>query len=161
MLSVPHIIVIFIVVLVVFGPEKLPELARNFGKVMAEFRRATGDLRTTFEGHLKDIEREADSRRVATPAQPPVSTTPADPASYPPSPGTVTANPPNAAAMAPKAVETFPEDVPDPDLRRREPEGDAYQTDMDFAPAKPQQPHVPSEPDKTPERVTDGDVRPS
>jgi TatA/E family protein of Tat protein translocase len=64
MLSVPHLIIIFLVALVVFGPEKLPELARNFGKVMAEFRRATGDLRSTFEEHMRDLEREADERRI-------------------------------------------------------------------------------------------------
>jgi sec-independent protein translocase protein TatB len=64
MLSVPHLIIIFLVALVVFGPEKLPELARNFGKVMAEFRRATGDLRSTFEEHMRDLEREADDRRI-------------------------------------------------------------------------------------------------
>ena len=75
MLSVPHLIIIFIVALVVFGPEKLPELARNFGKVMAEFKRATGDLRSTFEEHLREIERETDQRRIggatvaAAPAQ--------------------------------------------------------------------------------------------
>src|SRR5271154_4266222 len=68
MLSVPHLIVIFIVALVVFGPEKIPELARNLGKIMAEFRRVTGDLRSTFEGHLRDLEREADQRRAAAPA---------------------------------------------------------------------------------------------
>lgn len=59
MLSVPHLIVIFIVALVVFGPQKLPELARNLGKIMAEFRRATGELRGTFEEHMRDLEREA------------------------------------------------------------------------------------------------------
>jgi sec-independent protein translocase protein TatB len=64
MLSVPHLIIIFVVALVVFGPEKLPELARNLGKVMSEFRRATGDIRSTFEDHLRDLEREADERRI-------------------------------------------------------------------------------------------------
>jgi TatA/E family protein of Tat protein translocase len=64
MLSIPHLIIIFVVALVVFGPEKLPELARNLGKVMAEFRRATGDLRSTFEGHMRDLERETDTRRL-------------------------------------------------------------------------------------------------
>ena len=64
MLSIPHLIIIFVVALVVFGPEKLPELARNLGKVMAEFRRATGDLRSTFEGHMRDLERETDTRRI-------------------------------------------------------------------------------------------------
>ena len=77
MLSVPHLIVIFVVALVVFGPEKLPDLARNIGKVMAEFRRATGDLKSTFEDHLREIERETNQRRIngptaATPAAPPI-----------------------------------------------------------------------------------------
>jgi TatA/E family protein of Tat protein translocase len=37
--------VIFIVALLVFGPSKLPELARNLGKSLNEFRRASNDLR--------------------------------------------------------------------------------------------------------------------
>src|ERR1700720_399652 len=74
MLSIPHLIIIFVVALVVFGPEKLPELARNLGKVMAEFRKATGDLRSTFEGHMRDLEREADQRRIGGAVTPPSST---------------------------------------------------------------------------------------
>jgi TatA/E family protein of Tat protein translocase len=37
--------VIFVVALLVFGPHKLPELARNLGKSLSEFRRASNDLR--------------------------------------------------------------------------------------------------------------------
>jgi TatA/E family protein of Tat protein translocase len=59
MLSIPHLIIIFVVALVVFGPQKLPELARTLGKVMAEFRRATGDLRMTFEDQMRELERES------------------------------------------------------------------------------------------------------
>jgi len=59
MLSIPHLIIIFLVALVVFGPQKLPELARNLGKIMAEFRRATGDLRSTFDEHMRELERES------------------------------------------------------------------------------------------------------
>ncbi|HKV28943.1 MAG TPA: twin-arginine translocase TatA/TatE family subunit [Candidatus Acidoferrales bacterium] len=54
----PHLVIIFVVALLVFGPEKLPELARTFGKAMAEFRRATGDLRAGFEEHMRELERE-------------------------------------------------------------------------------------------------------
>jgi TatA/E family protein of Tat protein translocase len=64
MLSIPHLIIIFIVALVVFGPQKLPELARNLGKIMAEFRRATGDLRSTFDEHMRELEREAQAIEV-------------------------------------------------------------------------------------------------
>jgi TatA/E family protein of Tat protein translocase len=59
MLSIPHLIIIFLVALVVFGPQKLPELARTLGKFMAEFRKATGDLRSTFDEHMRELEREA------------------------------------------------------------------------------------------------------
>ncbi len=58
-LSIPHLIIIFVVALVVFGPEKLPELARTLGRVMAEIRKATGDLRSTFDDHMRELEREA------------------------------------------------------------------------------------------------------
>ena len=63
MFSVAHLAIIFVVALIVFGPEKLPDLARNIGKVMGEFRRATGDLRSTFESHMRDLEREAELRK--------------------------------------------------------------------------------------------------
>jgi sec-independent protein translocase protein TatB len=59
MLSVPHMIVLFIVVLVVFGPQKLPELARSLGKLMAEFRKASTDFKSAFEEEMREMERQA------------------------------------------------------------------------------------------------------
>ena len=59
MLSVPHMIVVFLVVLVVFGPQKLPELARSLGKLMAEFRKASTDFKSAFEEEMRDLERQA------------------------------------------------------------------------------------------------------
>jgi sec-independent protein translocase protein TatB len=58
MLSIPHMIVVFVIVLVVFGPNKLPELARGLGKLMAEFRKASTDFKSAFEQELRDIERQ-------------------------------------------------------------------------------------------------------
>jgi sec-independent protein translocase protein TatB len=107
MLSIPHLIIVFVVALVVFGPDKLPDLARNLGKIMGEFKRATGDLRSTFEGHLKDLEREADQRRIdggktsSTPMMTPL----------PPSPGTIPASPPNLFTGAPE--DEFPAQAPE------------------------------------------------
>jgi TatA/E family protein of Tat protein translocase len=106
MLSIPHLIVIFVVALVVFGPEKLPELARNFGKVMAEFRRATGDLRTTFEGHMRDLEREAETRRTG-----PAGTVVPAPTQTPGTPPAATGPQPVPSA-APRAVPSPTPDVP-------------------------------------------------
>lgn len=59
MFSVPHLVIIFIVVLVVFGPHKLPELARSLGKMMAEFRKASTDFKLAFEEEMRTIERQA------------------------------------------------------------------------------------------------------
>jgi TatA/E family protein of Tat protein translocase len=59
MLSVPHMIVVFLVVLVVFGPQKLPDLARTLGKLMAEFRKASTDFKSAFEDEMRDLERQA------------------------------------------------------------------------------------------------------
>jgi sec-independent protein translocase protein TatB len=59
MLSIPHMIVLFVLVLVVFGPQKLPELARTLGKLMAEFRKASTDFRGAFEEEMRNIERQS------------------------------------------------------------------------------------------------------
>lgn len=63
-------IVVFVVVLVVFGPQKLPELARGLGKLMAEFRKASTDFKTAFEEEMRDLERQArevERKKIASP----------------------------------------------------------------------------------------------
>ncbi len=99
MLSLPHLVIVFVVALVVFGPEKLPELARNVGKFMAEFRRMTGEFKSTFEGHMRELEREADERR----RTPPPVTTPPNIAAAPGLPAaTAQASPAPAQPVEPK-----------------------------------------------------------
>ena len=65
-LGVPEMIVIFIVALVLFGPKKLPELGRTIGKAITEFRRASSDLKSTFEREMQSLERESDSLKEVT-----------------------------------------------------------------------------------------------
>jgi sec-independent protein translocase protein TatA len=57
-LGVPELIVIFIVALIVFGPRKLPELGKSLGKGLAEFRRASNELKATLEEEVRAIETE-------------------------------------------------------------------------------------------------------
>jgi len=47
-IGLPELMVILVVALLVFGPTKLPELARSLGRGLAEFRRASSDLRQSF-----------------------------------------------------------------------------------------------------------------
>jgi sec-independent protein translocase protein TatA len=57
-IGVPELIVIFIVALIVFGPRKLPELGKSLGKGLAEFRRASNELKATLEEEVRAIETE-------------------------------------------------------------------------------------------------------
>jgi len=155
MLSIPHLIVIFVVALIIFGPEKLPELARNLGKVMAEFRRATGDLRSSFEGHMRDLEREAQERRlsaVTTPSPtvlPPRSGEP----TIMPAAGTLPTEPPTTSATAVAPEAPIVHDAPPPDPH-------SYELPPMYAP----EPEPPAEPALTenPEQASsDGGTRPA
>jgi sec-independent protein translocase protein TatB len=65
MLSIPHLAIIFLVALVVLGPDKLPEVARTMGKFMAELRRVTGDFRYQVEGEMRELERQANMKKYA------------------------------------------------------------------------------------------------
>jgi TatA/E family protein of Tat protein translocase len=147
MLSIPHLIIIFVVALVVFGPEKLPELARNLGKVMAEFKRATGELRSTFEGHMRDLEREADSRRIggSTPGSATLATVPTPPAA---APGTVPTLPPQVVAPI-EGQQATPTEV-DQEVRFQPPQ---------LEPSRP--PEEPETSEHQSETTTDGGTRPA
>lgn len=63
-LGVPEMIFIFVAALVIFGPKKLPELGKQLGKGMAEFRRASSELRGTFQREMDNIERESRMQEV-------------------------------------------------------------------------------------------------
>lgn len=45
----PELVLIAVIALVVIGPKRLPDLARALGRGFAEFRRATDELKQTFE----------------------------------------------------------------------------------------------------------------
>jgi sec-independent protein translocase protein TatA len=57
---------ILVLALLVFGPKKLPELGRTVAKALGEFRRASNELKSTFEREMKDIERETESVKEVT-----------------------------------------------------------------------------------------------
>jgi TatA/E family protein of Tat protein translocase len=51
-LGLPEIAFIVLVALLIFGPKKLPELGRTVGRGMAEFRRATDELKRSINSEL-------------------------------------------------------------------------------------------------------------
>src|ERR1700722_4231164 len=51
--------------LLLFGPKKLPELARQLGKLMAEFRRASNEFRMQMEDELRIADQEEQRKKIA------------------------------------------------------------------------------------------------
>jgi TatA/E family protein of Tat protein translocase len=48
-----ELVIIFIIALIVFGPRKLPQLGKSLGKSIAEFKRASNELRNTLEEEIR------------------------------------------------------------------------------------------------------------
>lgn len=55
-IGLPELLIILAIALIVFGPNKLPELARAFGRAMREFKKATEEVKESFEAETRDLE---------------------------------------------------------------------------------------------------------
>ena len=77
--------VLILLALLLFGPKKLPQLARQLGKLMADFRRASNEFRTQMEEELRISEQADRQKQIAaietttTPASPAVDSPPDSP----------------------------------------------------------------------------------
>ena len=86
-IGMPELIIIFVIALIIFGPRKLPELGRSLGKSLAEFKRASNELKSTLEEEIR-----LDEQRSALEAAKAASPNPSTPAAVPSS-GTAPAPP--------------------------------------------------------------------
>jgi len=84
-IGMPELMVIFVIALIVIGPQKLPELARSLGKTLGEFKRATDDFKWKMEEEARAVEekeriaKEVAAREEALKARPAETATAADP----------------------------------------------------------------------------------
>jgi TatA/E family protein of Tat protein translocase len=127
-LGVSELLLIFAVILIVFGPRRLPEIGKTLGKALGEFRKATDDLKNTIEREvrleeLKTIAPDIRSSVHSIARDPismlnPVFTTP-DPVSSPepllPETAQATSGDAPGAALRPE-----PDYLADPDSKRPE-----------------------------------------
>ncbi|MBM3787478.1 MAG: twin-arginine translocase TatA/TatE family subunit [Acidobacteria bacterium] len=59
-LGTQEMIIIFLLALLIFGPKKLPELGKTVAKAMGEFRRASSELKSTWDREMQQIEKETE-----------------------------------------------------------------------------------------------------
>ena len=64
-IGMPEMVMIFVIILLLFGAKKLPELARGIGKSMGEFKKA----RTEFENELHNAQVEAEQPKIQQPQE--------------------------------------------------------------------------------------------
>ena len=56
-----EILFILVIALIVFGPRKLPDIGKNIGRMMAEFRKASNELKSTLEEEIR-LEEQKEQR---------------------------------------------------------------------------------------------------
>ncbi len=79
-IGMPELILILGLALIILGPKRLPEIARALGKGLAEFRRATDELKEEFRHVEQEIEHSSPQ---ATPDDDPFLARKAEPPSAP------------------------------------------------------------------------------
>jgi sec-independent protein translocase protein TatB len=67
-MSFSETIFLFFLALIIFGPKKLPEIARYVGKTLAEFRRASNEFKAQIEQEIANI--EVEKRQTILPPSP-------------------------------------------------------------------------------------------
>jgi TatA/E family protein of Tat protein translocase len=83
-LGVPELLLIFVVILIVFGPRRIPEIGRTLGKALGEFRKATDDLKGTIEREVRLEELKQAGSSLVTPFESISRTEPDIPSPPPP-----------------------------------------------------------------------------
>ena len=77
-IGMPELIIIFVIALIIFGPRKLPELGRSLGKSIAEFKKASNELKSTLEEEIRLEEQRStiEEKKVQSVTAPPANPTP-------------------------------------------------------------------------------------
>jgi TatA/E family protein of Tat protein translocase len=116
----PELILIFVVALLVFGPKKLPEIGKSLGKGLAEFKRASDELKKTIEQEIEQGKTEVSSVR-DTVASVPASLRSAPPLDGPSVPAPAVGSDPGAPPSVVAGSAAPPAAIPQLDSRPIEP----------------------------------------
>jgi sec-independent protein translocase protein TatB len=141
-IGMPEMLMILAVALIIFGPKRLPELAKSLGRALGEFRRATSDLKQSIEtdtgldevrSSLDEVKKDVQSQMDPDDAAPATSSAPASDQSSADDPldkvkaqfdemnaDADTGPPPSSAEFESESQSTADTDDTDPDSRDQE-----------------------------------------
>ncbi len=102
-------IFIFLLALILFGPKKLPEIGRQIGKLLVEFRRASNEFKAQIDEELRTMEQQDRQKKLEEAAQLTAPATTTQPSILPPSTGeVVSSSHPYGAVTPPELPEPAP-----------------------------------------------------
>jgi Tat protein translocase TatB subunit len=93
-----EMLLILVVVLIFFGPKRLPDLAKSIGKGLAEFKKASDDVKKSIDDAMKEETAKAEDAK----EEPAKEETPVTAASTPPTPPGLLADEKEPHSPAPK-----------------------------------------------------------
>lgn len=69
-LGFSEMIFIFFLALIIFGPKRLPEIGRQIGRALNEFKRASNEFKSQIESEISNLDLE-NQRQILPPSEPP------------------------------------------------------------------------------------------
>jgi TatA/E family protein of Tat protein translocase len=90
-MSFADTVVLFVLALLLFGPKKLPGIARQIGKALNEFKRASNEFKSQIEAEISQLEyqerqKKYEEERKILPLEPPAGAVASTPSELPPPP---------------------------------------------------------------------------
>jgi TatA/E family protein of Tat protein translocase len=98
-LGFPEMIFLFLFALILFGPKKLPEIGRQIGRALNEFKRASNEFKAQIESEISQLDIEQNRQTILPPVQAPVGSV----ATGTPPPSEITIPHTDSLAKAPDA----------------------------------------------------------
>ena len=69
-LGFPEMLFLGLLALLLFGPRRLPEIGRQIGRALSEFKRASNEFQTQLENEVRQLDKETNSQSILPPSPP-------------------------------------------------------------------------------------------
>jgi sec-independent protein translocase protein TatB len=98
-LGFPEMLFLGLLALLLFGPKRLPEIGRQIGRALGEFKRASSEFQTQLEDEVRQLEVEQESQRSIAPPAPPEGSIAQSTSSSPASASPASAGPASSSSL--------------------------------------------------------------